>query len=47
MKKVISTLAVGGVLVVGLFFAQDNAPTETAMDLEPTILSVQQSVVYF
>ncbi|SFB15341.1 hypothetical protein SAMN04488072_10890 [Lentibacillus halodurans] len=46
MKKIMVTLAFGALLVVGFAAAQD-APTDSAMEWEPKILSVGQDVSHF
>ncbi|WP_190279550.1 hypothetical protein [Ornithinibacillus gellani] len=44
MKKIIASLALGGVLMAGFLFAQDNQSTELVFgELEPSILSVSNS----
>lgn len=41
MKKFISTVSLGALLVVGFMFVQDNQQTDTAtMEWEPTVFSV-------
>ncbi|WP_449354340.1 hypothetical protein ACUL41_14190 [Virgibacillus natechei] len=47
MKKMITTLALGVLLVAGFSFAQNNQPNDTAFEVEPTILSVEKPSVYF
>ncbi|MFC4559476.1 hypothetical protein ACFO3D_14855 [Virgibacillus kekensis] len=39
MKKLMATFALGTLLVAGFAVAQDG-PADTAMDREPTVLSV-------
>lgn len=40
MKRLIACITLGTLLVGGLLVAQNNNPADTAMELEPTILSV-------
>lgn len=47
MKKMIATIALGTVIVAGLFAAQNNEPTELAGELEPTIYSVETPSYFF
>ncbi|WP_158234701.1 hypothetical protein [Lentibacillus sediminis] len=47
MKKMITSLALGSLLLVGLAFAQDSQPADLSMEMEPTIFSVKQPTVYF
>jgi len=42
MKKAIAMLGIGALLVVGGFlFSENGTPTESAMEVEPSILSVE------
>ncbi|WP_430788420.1 hypothetical protein VBD025_00925 [Virgibacillus flavescens] len=43
MKKLIASIALGTLLVGGFFFSQDNASVDTAMEVEPDILSISNS----
>ncbi|HLQ71315.1 MAG TPA: hypothetical protein VK142_05905 [Bacillota bacterium] len=48
MKKLISTIALGTLLVAGFMFAQDNQPTNTAdMEWEPSVFSVDPNAPGF
>lgn len=40
MKKLVASIALGTLLVGGFLFSQSNAPTDTAMEVEPTIYSI-------
>lgn len=44
MKRTIAMLSLGAMLVVGgFFFSNNSTPTESAMEVEPSILSVDPS----
>ncbi|WP_165767974.1 hypothetical protein [Virgibacillus indicus] len=47
MKKMIATIALGTVIVVGLFASQSSEPTELAGELEPSIFSVETPSYFF
>ncbi|MBM7601116.1 hypothetical protein JOC34_003537 [Virgibacillus halotolerans] len=47
MKKTIVSIALGALLVVGFSFAQSNQPTDSAMEVEPSVLSIQTPVANF
>ncbi|MFC2949512.1 hypothetical protein [Virgibacillus sediminis] len=47
MKKIIASLALGGVLVAGFLFAQDNQPQDLAIEVEPTIFSVEKPKSFY
>ncbi|UJL47258.1 hypothetical protein KFZ58_04930 [Virgibacillus sp. NKC19-16] len=42
MKKMITSLALGSLLLVGIAFAQDTQSTDLSMEMEPSILSVER-----
>lgn len=44
MKKLIATISLGTLLVVGGFLFSQNAPSDTAMEIEPSIFSIGHSV---
>ncbi|GGJ93761.1 hypothetical protein GCM10007063_15390 [Lentibacillus kapialis] len=46
MKKLMATVALGTMLVAG-FAAMQDAPTDSAMELEPRIFSVGHDVSNF
>jgi hypothetical protein len=41
MKKTIVSIALGALLVVGFSVVQNNQPTDSAMNVEPSVLSIQ------
>jgi hypothetical protein len=41
MKKVIVTMALGALLVVGFSFTQTNQTIDSAHESEPSVLSIQ------
>lgn len=45
MKKAVTTVALGTLLVTGFLFSQ--GPAETASELEPTILSISNATSFF
>ncbi|MFC3039753.1 hypothetical protein ACFOGI_05775 [Virgibacillus xinjiangensis] len=47
MKKIIASLALGGILAAGFLFATDNQPTDVAMEMEPTIFSVEKPKSFY
>ncbi|MGY0694802.1 hypothetical protein ACW2QC_18805 [Virgibacillus sp. FSP13] len=47
MKKLFTTLSLGALLVAGFLFSQDNQPIDTAMDVEPSILSISNTGSFF
>jgi len=47
MKKLIALLTVGTLLVGGFVLSQNNSTVDTAMDAEPTVLSVPDSELLF
>lgn len=46
MKKIIASVALGALLVVG-FAAVQSQPTDSAMNVEPSVLSVEKPVSFF
>jgi len=46
MRKFVATVAFGALLVVG-FTAVQDAPTDSAMELEPRIYSVGPEISHF
>ena len=47
MKKIVATIALGALLVMGFSFAQSNQATDSAHENEPSILSIQTPVANF
>ncbi|HLS07464.1 hypothetical protein [Lentibacillus sp.] len=46
MKKLMATVTFGTLLVVGITAVQDN-PSDTAIEVEPTVLSIGPDVSLF
>ncbi|WP_404451338.1 hypothetical protein LG329_13475 [Virgibacillus necropolis] len=44
MKKLVASFALGTLLVGGFLFSQYDAPNSTAMEVEPSILSIGNSI---